>query len=391
MNNILKLDYQEEAIEKIKSLDRNIILRADCGLGKTYIALNIMKRYRRVLFLTLPSLVHQTQKEIDKFSLNYITCSILSYNVFHKRYEQVEAFNPDLIILDEAHVVNSFKSKRAEFFLSKVLYKKNYNRENLLYKKRILMMTATPATKNIYEWYALLKLAGAKVGTKRAFVTKYCGWVHNYILGYPQPDTQFLNQDEFKESFKDYFINLERDKISYFNQGGKITKEYFSTPFPWEGSRNIPFQTNFKNFSQKNALYIKDNFTFKPYDLIVYKFNSTLEAFRYREDFYYINGEVSPPKRNLILKKFNQTGNKKALLAQQTTVEFGLNIARAKRIIFIDKVSSPEVEKQIIYRAYRLNRKEDLTVINIKPAKKDPMNILNQKRQFLEKTYSIKE
>ena len=163
--------YQIETAKKvIKQFGGRAMLADEVGLGKTIEAGLVCKEYlvrgmiKSLLVLTPATLVSQWQSELaSKFGIDTVTTDerlespeefwglhdhiVASINAAkHKsHFDYVTARDWDLVIVDEAH---HLKNRRTQ----------NWKLVNLIKKRFILMLTATPVQNNLVELFNLLTL-----------------------------------------------------------------------------------------------------------------------------------------------------------------------------------------------------------------------------------------
>ncbi|HAP93805.1 MAG TPA: helicase SNF2 [Desulfotomaculum sp.] len=186
--NIEPLDYQLATVRYVlKNLRGRALLCDEVGLGKTIEACLVMLEYmlrglvRRVLVLVPPSLIEQWQQELQsKFNLDFIANDNAEFKTQQdpwNKYDriiasldtakrephrmQVLASSYDLVIVDEAHHLKNHLTQ-------------SYQLVNLIKKKYILLLTATPVENNLEELFNLITLlAPGQLETVSSFKRKY--------------------------------------------------------------------------------------------------------------------------------------------------------------------------------------------------------------------------
>ena len=178
--------HQEEGIEFLLK-NKKCILADDMGLGKTLqsIVAALEIDAERVLIVCPSSLKINWMREIQNFCEDVSIIkgkhwdpdrfTIINYDIlknFHtieergKKYEEWELrreiveFNPDLIILDEAHFVKNHKSIRGKILKD---ISKKFSPE------RIWLLTGTPIANRPMDYYNLLSIIDCSVANN---------WVH---------------------------------------------------------------------------------------------------------------------------------------------------------------------------------------------------------------------
>lgn len=80
----------------------------------------------------------------------------------------------------------------------------------------------------------------------------------------------------------------------------------------------------------------------------------------------YMDGEVDERKRQELISCFNdETSHAKVLLASLKACSEGINLVGASRVVLLDTVWNPSVEKQAISRAYRIGQKKTVYVYRL--------------------------
>ena len=178
--------HQEEGIEFLLKTPK-CVLADDMGLGKTYqsIVAALECESERVLIVCPASLKINWMREVQNFCEDVSIISgkhwdpsrftIINYDIlknFHtieergKTYEdwelrrEIVEFNPDLIILDEAHFIKNHKSIRGKIL--KDLSKR-------LTPDRIWLLTGTPIANRPMDYYNLLSIIDSPLARN---------WVH---------------------------------------------------------------------------------------------------------------------------------------------------------------------------------------------------------------------
>ena len=185
-------NHQEDGI-KFLVKNKGCILADDMGLGKTYqsIVAALECDAQRVLIVCPSSLKINWMREIENFTDDVAIVNgrhwvdarfvIVNYDVlknFHtiidpkKEYEEWEIlsnitdFNPDLMILDEAHYIKNHKSIRGKILKD---IGKNYPPE------RVWLLTGTPIANRPMDYYNLLSIINSPVSNNWIhFAKRYC-------------------------------------------------------------------------------------------------------------------------------------------------------------------------------------------------------------------------
>jgi len=78
-----------------------------------------------------------------------------------------------------------------------------------------------------------------------------------------------------------------------------------------------------------------------------------------------LNGDVSPKRRDAIIKDFKETPNPHVLLAHPKVMAHGLNLVEADTTIFYAPIYSNDEFQQVIERFNRAGQTRKMTVIRI--------------------------
>jgi hypothetical protein len=224
--------YQIEGILFCAAAGRSI-LADDMGLGKTIQAIGTVqllhehRHIQKVLIICPTSLKYQWQSEIEKFTTaaamviegNYLNrknlykqegslYKIASYNMAVNDLELINAYQPDLIILDEAQRIKNWQTK-----VSQAVKK--------LQSKYALVLTGTPLENKMQELYSLVQFIDPL----------QLGSLYNFISGHEQTDETgkvvgYKNLHEVKERLQ--HILLRRTKKQVLSQlPARIDKNLF--------------------------------------------------------------------------------------------------------------------------------------------------------------------
>ena len=211
--------YQLETAKKVlKQFRGRVLLSDEVGLGKTIEAGLVLKEYltrglvKKVLIITPASLVSQWQEELlTKFGIEFTTTqnpnlkedpdnfwkeNLVIASIATVRRDKhtriVSKLNYDLIIVDEAHHLKNRKSK-------------NWQTINLLQKKFILLLSATPVQNNLIELYNLLTLLKPGIfKTEKDFKEAYVS---------PQNPRIPLNRGKLQDLMRDIMIRNTRSLV----------------------------------------------------------------------------------------------------------------------------------------------------------------------------------
>lgn len=211
--------YQIETARKVLRQFRGRVLLADeVGLGKTIEAGIVIKEYSlrgmadRILILVPPSLVGQWHEEMEtKFDMECVSThdSLLRRDpaAFWKQPRIIASIAVartdrhcpavveqvfDLVVVDESHHLKNRSSR-------------NWKLVNLLKKRFLLMLTATPVENNLVELYNLLTLLRPGLfSTEKEFKSRYVA------RGKPRVPE---NKERLRELMRDVMIRNTRSLV----------------------------------------------------------------------------------------------------------------------------------------------------------------------------------
>ncbi|MCL7029330.1 hypothetical protein MKW94_002220 [Papaver nudicaule] len=102
-----------------------------------------------------------------------------------------------------------------------------------------------------------------------------------------------------------------------------------------------------------------------PHSLVCDHLFSTL-GWRMGEEIIQIDGSLDVNKRQVLINRFNDPNSKvKVLLASTKACGEGISLTGASRLVLLDVVWNPSVQKQAISRAYRLGQKKVVYTYNL--------------------------
>ena len=185
-------NHQEDGIKFLIN-NKKCILADDMGLGKTYqsIVAALESGSERVLIICPSSLKINWKREVENFCTDVSIINgaywdpsrftIINYDIlknFHtvkergKEYEDWELrrelleFNPDLIILDEAHFIKNHKSIRGKIIK---------DISNTFKNSKVWLLTGTPIANRPMDYYNLLSIIDSPVANNWVHYAKtYC-------------------------------------------------------------------------------------------------------------------------------------------------------------------------------------------------------------------------
>jgi SWI/SNF-related matrix-associated actin-dependent regulator 1 of chromatin subfamily A len=197
------LDFQVEALTRaLKRLDthRAVYLALDPGLGKTIVALRLMKHFKGHRVYIVPAgLKANVEAEIKKWCVKGVT--LVSDSQLADYWPPISI---DILVVDEAQRFSNPKSGRSGDMYSIARH-----------AKKVVLLSGTPApnSRPAELWPVLRAFAPELFGNKFfKFAKKYCdakktpfGWKF----------TGFSNRQEFKERlYRSFMIRMKKDKLN---------------------------------------------------------------------------------------------------------------------------------------------------------------------------------
>ena len=240
------LPVQTEAVDRITSAfnakkHKGFILADACGIGKTAVAIELLKTLDGVKLVICPAyLIYNWCDELRMWGLSdndfcvidsrnqiledkkiyVVAYSRMSYETFEKS-SGVEAKRPNgivrqllnkkfsLVVCDESHLLKSWNSQRSRLILGTL---QNKNNHILNRTENILLLSGTPFLNRIEEVYCtVIRIAPDVLDymTKYAFYQVYAGWIEN--TGFQIVAHGVKNEDDLKRRLAP--IMLRRTKI----------------------------------------------------------------------------------------------------------------------------------------------------------------------------------
>lgn len=204
-------DYQRNAYLKAK-YRKVFAYFAKVGVGKTKMAFDLVKYFymnrkiKRVLWITIKSLIEQTKKELEKWYpelieiFEFINIEKISRKDPKKIKEFINEFKIDhetYLICDETLKIKNIEAKRTQFLL--------LLSDFALYK---LILNGTPLSKNYGDLFAQFSFLDKRILKYRDyhdFVKKHFEFYKNQ----PWKIIKTHNLDFLKEQIKDFIYDIE--------------------------------------------------------------------------------------------------------------------------------------------------------------------------------------
>jgi len=404
--------YQREGFEWMMRLDNwgvGACLADDMGLGKTVqsIAMLIAKAEKGPSIVVAPaSVVSNWMSEIHKFSptLNPVILSsnnreniisnmekydvlIISYGLVYTEIERLENVNWSAVVLDEAHAIKNFMSKRTKAVM----------RLNADFK---LLTTGTPIQNNLTELWSLFNFINpGLLFTQKIFNDRFVS-----ISG----DTDFSSMRmKLKNLIKPFILRRTKTQVlSDLPEKTEIVLDVEQTTKEQsfyealrqkaleniEESKNDDKQGNHILVLAEIMLFEKtiDELIENKHKVLVFsQFVSHLSILKKSLEkksisYQYLDGSTSLKKREIAVRDF-QSGMGDVFLISLKAGGLGLNLTAADYVIHMDPWWNPAVEDQASDRAHRYGQQRPVTIyrmITKNTIEEKMMNLHHEKREL---------
>jgi superfamily II DNA/RNA helicase len=410
--------YQIEGILFCAAAGRSI-LADDMGLGKTIQAIAVaqllkeQQQIQKVLIICPTSLKYQWQSEIEKFTKEKATViegnflkrraqyeqndtlyKIASYHMVVNDMAEINNFQPDFIILDEAQRIKNWQTK-----VSQSIKKLN--------SKYALVLTGTPLENKLQELYSLVQFVNPLL----------LGSLYNFITQFEQVDetgkvTGYKDLHLIKEKLKhvlirrtkkevlkqlptridkNLFVDITVEQKAIHNDYAEIVKRLVARwkkmGFLREEDRQrlmislnmmrmvcnstyiIDQETNFQTKLDELFNIVEEIVENTDEKIVIFsqweRFTRliALELDRLNIGYANLNGTIPSNKRKDLFDKFNNDPNCRIFLSTDAG-GVGLNLQAGSYLINMDLPWNPAVLEQRIGRIYRQGQKRNVNIIN---------------------------
>jgi SNF2 family DNA or RNA helicase len=400
--------YQIEGILFCAAAGRSI-LADDMGLGKTIQAIAVaqllkeQQQIQKVLIICPTSLKYQWQSEIEKFTKEKATViegnflkrraqyehndtlyKIASYHMAVNDMAEINSFQPDFIILDEAQRIKNWQTK-----VSQSIKK--------LKSKYALVLTGTPLENKLQELYSLVQFVNPLL----------LGSLYNFITQFEQVDLNLIKEKlkhvlirrTKKEVLKqlptridkNLFVDITVEQKAIHNDYAEIVNRLVTRwrkmGFLREEERQqlmiclnmmrmvcnstyiIDQETNFQTKLDELFNIVEEVVANTDEKIVIFsqweRFTRliALELDRLNIGYANLNGNIPSNKRKDLFEKFNNDPNCRIFLSTDAG-GVGLNLQAASYLINMDLPWNPAVLEQRIGRIYRQGQKRNVNIIN---------------------------
>jgi len=404
-------DYQEYGFKWLKTLAHykmGGILADDMGLGKTLQSIAFIvsekedkKDMAPVLIVTPASLVYNWRNEFRKFapSINIKIIDglpeerkvliqdsiqadvwITSYPLLRQDIDLYQAYNFDVLILDEAQAIKNSTTK-------------TFKAVQLIEANKRFALSGTPIENSINELWSIFQvvlpgLFSNKLTFNRLEHDKISRLVNPFILRRLKKDVLKELPDkietvqvseltrEQKEIYLGYLEKIQKDARASIQEGG-FNKNRIKILAGLTRLRQICnhpalFLENYAGESGKLEQLmelIESALKNKRRILIFSQFSSMLQMIRTRLDdegysCFYLDGDTPAKERVILAEQFNKEYEDIFLISLKAG-GVGLNLTGADTVILFDLWWNPAVEEQATGRAHRIGQKKVVQVIRL--------------------------
>jgi SWI/SNF-related matrix-associated actin-dependent regulator 1 of chromatin subfamily A len=401
--------HQEDGI-KFLMKNKKCILADDMGLGKTYqsIVAALESGSERILIICPSSLKINWMREIQNFCeesevsiingnhWNPSKFTIINYDVlknFHtveeknKKYEEWELrreiadFNPDLLILDEAHYVKNHKSKRGAILKD---LSKNFSCE------RVWLLTGTPIANRPMDYYNLLSIIDSPITNNWVHYAKtYCDGKRFRKVGkYVWVTKGASNLDELASKTKRTILRRKKEDVLdlppklitpvYLElenvDGYKSVWEDYLSKRKLEGKKGNPARdlvemTLLRTFiAMETVPYsiekAEEALELNKKVIIFCNFNDEMDAFNrhFGNKAVCVRGGMSDKQKQLSVDRFQEDDSCKVFVGQIKAAGVGLTLTKAEIVIMNSLDWVPGNHEQSEDRAYRIGQNETVNI-----------------------------
>ena len=400
-------NHQKDGI-KFLIKNKKCILADDMGLGKTYqsIVAALESGSERVLIICPSSLKINWMREIQNFCddvsiiqgthWNPSRFTIMNYDIlknFHtieernKEYEdwelrrEIADFNPDLLILDEAHYIKNHKSKRGAILKD---LSKNFNCD------RVWLLTGTPIANRPMDYYNLLSIIDSPVANNWVHYAKtYCEGMRFKKGGkYVWVTKGASNLGELSTKTKRTILRRKKEDVLDLPEklitpvylelqnevGYKSVWEDYMTKRKLEGKKGNPAKdivemTLLRSFIAMETVPYTVEKTEEALELnkkviIFCNFNDEMDYFlrHFGNKAVSVRGGMTDKQKQISVDRFQEDDSCMVFVGQIKAAGVGLTLTKAEIVIMNSLDWVPGTHEQAEDRAYRIGQKETVNI-----------------------------
>lgn len=326
------------------------------------------------------------------------------YDLKDKENSLIYQFNPDLIIIDEAHYIQNTQAQRTKLINS---FAKNVD--------RLWLLTGTPMTSRPINYYNLLNLINSPVAQNWvAYVIRYCnGYQFNAGKRKVWNVNGATNLEELRDRtsrqvlrrLKTEVLDLP-DKIItpvYLRLKSRLYEGLMGEYYDWYNKNPDESSSLTVQFSKlmkvrqviaeekiKDTIEIAENILEQGKKVIIFtNFTDTLNkiAEHFGKQAVTLDGSTSKPQRQYAVDQFQENDKIKVFVGNVRAAGVGLTLTAGEAVIFNDISFVPGDMSQAEDRAYRYGQKNSVSVyypIFINTIENIIYDMVNIKKQNIE-------
>jgi SWI/SNF-related matrix-associated actin-dependent regulator 1 of chromatin subfamily A len=393
------LNHQKEAIEKLTGSKR-FILADDMGLSKTTstIIAALETGAKRILIICPASLKINWEREIKNYSDRPVYISegknfstehdfvIINYDILKNFYDIkdkensiIYKFNPELIIIDEAHYVQNGQAQRTKLV-------------NHFSKRadRLWLLTGTPMTSRPMNYYNLLSLVESPVAQNwMAYAIRYCqGYqfkagnrkIWNVTGASNLEELRDRTSKQVLRRLKDDVLDLPEKIITpvYLRLKSKIYEGLMGDYYNWYDTKKEESNSLTVQFSKlmkvrqiiseekiNSTIELAQNILDQDKKVIIFtNFTDTLHKIKdhFGKQAVYLDGSCSKPQRQYAVDQFQENDKIKVFVGNLKAAGVGITLTAAEAVIMNDLSFVPSDHSQAEDRSYRYGQKSNVSV-----------------------------
>ena len=230
--------FQREGVARmLRILDEHggVIVADEVGLGKTFMAAEVMRRAtdeaRQRVLIVAPAALKASMWEpfLDEYDMSR-RIKVYSYAELRHRWQQDEELRDELdeyavVVIDEAHNLRNPAAQQTEV-VGSLLSGRN--------PKKVVLLTATPVNNSLFDLHTLIRLF---IGNDAEFAASGIRSIHAYIKDAQDRDPDTLSPENLFDLIDKVMVRRTRKFIRAEYQGEKIpmpdgTEETIRFPEP---------------------------------------------------------------------------------------------------------------------------------------------------------------
>jgi SWI/SNF-related matrix-associated actin-dependent regulator 1 of chromatin subfamily A len=394
------LSHQIIAIENLTGSKR-YILADDMGLGKTTstIIAALETGAKRILIVCPASLKINWQREISNYTNRSVYIAegknfslehdfvIVNYDILKNFYDTgknkeeslIYQFNPDLIIIDEAHYIQNGQAQRTKLVNS-------FSKRT----ERLWLLTGTPMTSRPMNYFNLLSLIESPVAQNwMAYAIRYCqGYqfkagnrkIWNVSGASNLEELRDRTSRQVLRRLKTDVLDLP-DKIItpvYLRLKSKMYENLMGEYYDWYDNKKEESNSLTVQFSKlmkvrqviaeekiSNTIELAQNIIDQDKKVIIFtNFTDTLNkiADHFGKQAVRLDGSTSKPQRQYAVDQFQENEKIKVFVGNLKAAGVGLTLTAGEAVIMNDLSFVPSDHSQAEDRAYRYGQKSNVSV-----------------------------